>query len=249
MIMKRKLILYLVTFLLVLLVWQISIPLFNINRTLFPLPIDVILSFQSANKLFIDTLSSLTRLFIGSVIGILSGIVFGLVTGKVDNFNETGGNVANFFRFIPPLALVPLFLVWFGITEISKILLLAWTIFFPVWISTHNGVRNIEKKYLLIAKSLGLRSYFMLKEVILKGSMPYILNGSRIGVGIGFSVLVAAEMLGSFSGLGYRILFLHSVYRIDLMVGYIIILGILGLVFDRIFLLLGKRFVVWKNES
>lgn len=249
MILKQRPVLYLATFLMVLLAWQISVPLFNINRTLFPLPMDVIFSFQSADKLFIDTFSSLTRLFMGSVIGILSGIAFGLFTGKVDIFSETGGNVANFFRFIPPLALIPLFLVWFGITEMSKILLLAWTVFFPVWISTHNGVRNIEKKYLLVAKSLGLRSYFMLKEVILKGSMPYILSGSRIGVGIGFSVLVAAEMLGAFSGLGYRIFFLQSVYRIDLMVGYIIILGILGIVFDRIFLLLGNRFVVWKNES
>lgn len=186
---------------------------------------------------------------VGSLIGIIVGTIFGVLTGHIVLVNKTIGKVSNFFRFIPPLALVPLFLVWFGIDEFSKISLLAWTAFFPVWISTHNGVKNIENKYFLVAKSLGVKKLFFIKEVILKGSMNYILNGARIGVGIAFSVLIAAEMIGAYSGLGYRIFFLQSVYRIDRMISYIIILGIMGLLFDKGFLYLSRKLTPWKNEE
>jgi NitT/TauT family transport system permease protein len=247
--MKKDIMLYLVSLLIFLIIWQASVSLLDINRVLFPAPLDVMRSFIAADDLLMDSMASVTRLLFGAALGIVSGISYGLLTGKSEIFNKTTGNISNFFRFIPPLALIPLFLVWFGISELSKILVLAWTVFFPVWISTHNGIGNIEKKYLLLAKSLAVRPFYMIKEIILKGTLPYILNGARIGIGVGFSVLVAAEMLGAFSGLGYRIFFLQSVYRIDLMVGYIIFIGIIGIAFDRIFLFASKKLVWWKNGS
>ena len=88
-----------------------------------------------------------------------------------------------------------------------------------------------------------------MKDIVLKGSMNYILSGARVGVGFAFSVLVAAEMLGAYSGVGYRIFFLQSVYRIDRMVGYIIILGAIGLILDRLFLIISRKLTPWKNEN
>lgn len=233
----------------VLFIWEFIILLLNLNRTLFPTPLSVFTSFFEAKSLFLDIKVSLLRLLFGSFMGIISGILFGMITGHFSQINETFGKFTNFFRFIPPLALVPLFLLWFGIGEGSKIGLLAWTCFFPAWISTYNGVKNLENKYYLVAKSLNIGGFYFIREVLFKGSLNYILNGARIGIGIAFSVLIAAEMIGAYAGLGYRIFFLQSVYRVDIMVAYIITLGILGIIIDRLFVLLSKKITPWKNDE
>ena len=244
----RKAYLFFVTFFLFILIWHILILFLDINQTLFPTPEKVIASLRYNDKLALDIGISLFRLISGSSIGIFCAVAFGIITGTIAYYNNTLGQLSNFLRFIPPLALIPLFLVWFGIGEFSKVSLLAWAAFFPVWISTFNGVKSIEGRYLLVAKSLGVKRLFMLKEIILKGSLNYIINGARIGVGIAFSVLIAAEMLGSSAGMGYRIFLYQAYYRVDLMIAYIIILGTIGLVVDRLFLLLAEKLTPWKNE-
>ncbi len=246
--MKNKKPIYLFLLILfVLIVWQFSGLVFNLNKTLYPTPTNVFTAIFESENLFLDLQTSILRLIFGSLIGILFGVLLGIITGHFSSINETFGKFINFFRFIPPLALVPLFLLWFGIGEFSKVGLLAWTCFFPVWISSHNGVKNLENKYLLVAKSLNIKGFDFIREVLFKGSIDYILNGARIGVGIAFSVLIAAEMIGAYAGMGYRIFFLQSVYRVDKMMGYIIILGILGIIIDRLFLLISKKITPWKN--
>ena len=248
--MKNNTIFYsFISFFIFLLFWQVSVSIFEVNTTLFPSPWMVFHSLFESRQLFSDIVVSLIRLLAGVVMGIVMGIVVGLFTGRVSIVNDTLGQILNFFRFIPPLALVPLFIVWMGIGEISKISLLAWTAFFPVWISTFNGARNIEKNYLLVAKSLDVKWFFMLKDIIIKGSIEYILNGARIGISFAFSVLVAAEMLGAYVGIGHRIATFQSVYRIDKMIGYIIILGIFGLIVDKFFVVLSRKITPWKNGS
>ncbi|MFC1753966.1 ABC transporter permease [Thermoproteota archaeon] len=248
--MEWKKIIYLIlSFVILLLVWQISVTLFEVNDALFPSPVQVINALFESTDILFDSAASIARLIVGATAGIVIGVMFGIFSGKFEIIDHTLGGVANFFRFIPPLALVPLFLVWFGIDEFSKVSLLAWTTFFPVWISTFSGVKNIESRYLLVAKSLNMKGLTILKEVILKGSMGYILNGIRVGVGIAFSVLVAAEMLGAYTGLGFRISFFQSVYRVDKMIAYILVLGVLGLIFDKGIKMLSIRLTPWKNED
>ncbi|MBI2549407.1 ABC transporter permease [Candidatus Woesearchaeota archaeon] len=248
--MKNNKVIYLVLLILFfLLCWHFAVIFFHLNKTLYPTPSRVFSSFFESKNLFLDLQTSLLRLLLGSVVGIVSGILFGIITGHFSHINEIFGTFTNFFRFIPPLALVPLFLLWFGIGEGSKIGLLAWTCFFPVWISTYNGVKNLENKYYYVAKSLEIRGFYFLREVLFKGSLNYILNGTRIGIGIAFSVLIAAEMIGAYAGLGYRIFFLQSVYRVDMMIAYIVVLGSLGIIIDRLFVLLSKKLTPWKNDE
>jgi len=236
------------TILIILGFWQLLVNVFDVNSILFPSPLEVLLAFTDSPEIFSDIMVSMIRLVIGSMVGIGLAVVFGVLTGHISMMDKTIGNIWNFLRFIPPLALVPLFLLWLGIGEFSKIGLLAWTSFFPTWISVHAGVKSLEDKYLLVAKSLSVKKAWFLKEIVFKGSTDYIINGARVGVGFAFSVLVAAEMLGAFAGVGYRISFLQSVYRIDRMMGYIIILGAVGLAFDRMFMILSRHFTPWKNE-
>jgi len=245
----RKQFYFLISFLVLIIIWQVLVSFTGVNSALFPSPLDVILSYSDSKEIFFDISISMYRLLAGSFIGIGFSILLGIISGHITVVDDTFGQVSNFLRFIPPLALVPLFLLWFGIGEVSKIGLLAWTSFFPSWISVHNGVKNIENRYLLVAKILNVKKLYFFKEIILKGSLNYILNGARIGVGFAFSVLVAAEMLGAYAGVGYRIFFLQSVYRVDRMIGYIIVLGFIGLLFDRMFMSLCKKITPWKNEN
>ena len=245
----KNLSLLILSFLTVFLFWEIAVSLLEINQTLFPSLIKVISSFKDSNELFSDIIISLFRLLVGVSFGIIVGIIFGLITGRIAIINETAGQIVNFLRFIPPLALVPLFLLWFGIGELAKILLISWTTFFPVWISVYSGIKNIEKNYLFAAKSLGVKKLYFIKHILLHGSIEHILNGARIGIGIAFSVLIAAEMIGAYTGVGHRIFFLQSVYRADRMLSYILVLGVLGLLIDGIFIYLTKRFTFWKNET
>ena len=238
-----------ISFLVFIILWQAIVFIAQVNPVLFPSPLQVIFSLKSANSLFIDIASSLFRLVAGCMLGIIFGIIFGIATGYLSFLNETIGCILNFFRFIPPLALVPLFLLWLGIGETSKISLILWASFFPVWVNSSHSIKEIEKKYYWVAKSLNVKKGFMIKNILFRGSLSAIMNGARIGIGIGFSVLVAAELLGAYSGLGYRIGFLQSVYRVDLMVAYIVIVGCLGMIFDSIFLKLTKKVIPWENDT
>ena len=173
------------------------------------------------------------------------GICLGILTGRVTFFRLTIGQIAHFLRNIPSIAFVPLAIVWLGIGEMSKILLITWGVIFPVWISTHQGVINVDKHHIWAIKSLGANRLQTLREVIFCGSVPFIVSGMRIGIAISFITLVAAEMAGSFSGVGYRILTSHLVFRVDKMLLAITTLGVMGLIADRLYTIAVKNLFPW----
>ena len=241
-----------VTFFAFILLWNLVSRSGFININLFPPPDAVwnaLIEMAENRELFSDISASLIRLFIGFAIGTSLGIIAGLITAKANWFKESFGQLINFFRFIPPIALIPLAILWLGIGEQSKIGLILLAVFFPVWINTTIGVANVNQKHIRAAKSLGISNIRLLKEVIIPSATPFIIAGARIGIGIAFSVLIAAEMAGAFSGLGFRISISHQVFRVDKMLADIIVLGILGLIADRLFLLLTKKLIPWEQEQ
>ena len=220
--------------------------LFNIN--LFPPPTKIWKTFLEsfATGEFIKDVSiSLTRAIIGFAIGSTIGILLGILTGRITIFRLTIGQIAHFLRNIPSIAFVPLAIIWFGIGEASKILLVMWGVIFPVWINTHQGMINVERYHVWAIKSLGANKIQTLKEVILPSSIPFIVSGMRIGIAIAFITLVAAEMAGAFSGVGYRILTSHLVFRVDKMLLGIVTLGIMGLIADRFYVIAIKKIFPW----
>jgi len=220
--------------------------LFNIN--LFPPPTKIWKTFLEsfATGEFIKDVSiSLTRAIIGFAIGSTIGICLGILTGRITIFRLTIGQIAHFLRNIPSIAFVPLAIIWFGIGETSKILLVMWGVIFPVWISTHQGMINVDNHHIWAIKSLGANKIQTLKEVILPSSIPFIVSGMRIGIAIAFITLVAAEMAGAFSGVGYRILTSHLVFRVDKMLLGIVTLGIMGLIADRFYVIAIKKIFSW----
>jgi len=198
-----------------------------------------------SGELLSDILISVQRALIGFFIGSITGILVGILTGRIKVLKQTIGQLIQLFRPIPSIAFVPLAIIWFGLGESSKYFLIFWGVFFPVWVNTHIGVTNIETRLIWAAKSLGTGDKKILYEIILPASTPFIIAGTRIGIGVAFVCLVAAEMAGAFGGIGFRIEVSHMVFRVDKMMAGIVTLGVLGATADWLFVKVINKFLPW----
>jgi len=153
------------------------------------------------------------------------------------------------FRSIPAIALVPLAVVWFGIGEMSKIALITWGTFFPVWISTYLGARDVNPTLIRSARSLGVGHAGLLLRVILPGALPMILAGLRQSLAISLVVMVAAELVGATLGLGELIASAQQIFRIDRMFVGLLALGAIGFALDRLFVFVTQRLFPWYGRS
>ncbi len=215
-----------------------------VNSGLFPPPAQVLGALAEtaySGELLADAISSFSRVFWGFLAGGLAGVGLGLLTGSLEPVWLTLGQLLHFLRNIPPIALVPLALVWFGIGETSKVFLIAWSVLFPVWMNTHIGVTEVQKEFLWLAKLFGANRLQTFVEVVLPASAVFIVAGLRIGVGMAFIALVAAELAGSSSGFGFLISNSHLLFRVDKMVVGILLLGFFGLLADRLFLFIADK--------
>lgn len=229
--------------------WQVAGPYF-FETSLFPPPSIILAALGEMGRtgeLAADILVSVSRVLVGFLLGSLAGVVLGLLTGRSQVFNETIGEIFQMLRSIPVIAMVPLALTWFGIGEGSKYFLVFWGVFFPVWINTHLGASTIEPRYFWAAQSLGADRAQLFRWVIFPSALPMIVAGMRTGIAIGFVCVVAAEMSGAFGGIGYRIYSSHMIFRVDKMMGGIIVLGILGAIADKCFALAVRTIFPWLN--
>lgn len=219
-----------------------------LNPILFPPPTETLHALQElldSGELVNGIAISLRRALFGFVIGSLLGVLVGLLTGQIAAIQYLTDPLLHGFRSIPAIALVPLSLLWFGIGEASKVALIAWGAFYPVWLNTYTGVRNVPEALHRSAASLGARPYQAMFLVVLPASLPFILAGLRQAVGIALIVLVAAELAGASSGVGYLIATSHQLFRVDIMFVGIATLGFLGFVVDRLFALAQTYFFPW----
>jgi ABC-type nitrate/sulfonate/bicarbonate transport system permease component len=148
-------------------------------------------------------------------------------------------------RGIPAIAIIPFVLIWFGLGEGSKIAVITWAVFFPVWLNVHLGVRGVPVKYVWIAESLGANGRGILVSVILPAALPAIIAGMRTGIGIAYVALFGAEMTGALAGIGYRIYSSYTVYRVDVMVADLIALGVLAALTDALFAWFARSVFPW----
>lgn len=219
-----------------------------IESNIFPSPIDVYQAFlvMLLNGDFIrDLFASLKRIFLGLFFGTFFGIFLGLLTGLKKEAHTTIGTIIQILRPVPIVAVLPLIILWFGIGEFSKILLISWAVFMFVWIQTHMGVKSINRKHYWVFDSFKVNSFRKILHLILPSSLPYIIVGLRIAIPASFIVLVVAELSGASSGLGHMISTAHLLFRLDRMLVGIITLGILGAICDALFFKITKILVPW----
>ncbi|MGJ8617280.1 MAG: ABC transporter permease [Sulfitobacter sp.] len=221
-----------------------------ISQDLFPTPGQVwaaAIELYQDGVLASDLKISLTRAAIGFAIGSSLGILVGLLTARVKFVTIAVEPVLNLLRPIPAIALVPVAIVWFGIGEGSKYFVISYTVFLAVWLNTHAGAVNVAGTYIRAARSLGASKFREFFEVIIPASAPLIVVGLRLGAALAFLSLVAAELSGASSGIGFRLQDARQFIRTDRMFVGLIELGILGALLDAAFVMISRRLVHWEN--
>jgi ABC-type nitrate/sulfonate/bicarbonate transport system permease component len=193
--------------------------------------------------------ATLERVAIGFAGGAALGVGLGLAAGQVRRVGDLVEPLVELLRPIPPLAVLPLFIVWIGIGEPSKIGFITYTTFFPVFLTTVAGVRHIDPLVLRAARSLGARGLRLFVRVILPAALPDILTGLRLGVALAFFVIVISEFIGAEQGLGYLINDGRNFFLVPQMLGAAVVLGLLGYVGNALVRLLERRLARWQHPA
>jgi NitT/TauT family transport system permease protein len=222
--------------------WQVA-STWLIDPFFLPSPVSV---FAGAGELVLDgslfdsIVASLARILGGWLLGSALAIPVGLLIGASRLLQSVVDPFVHFFRFVPAIALVTLFIVWFGVGETSKVLLIAYATGFIVVINTASGVGALPKDKLDAARCLGASPTQVFLHIVVPASLPAIYVGMRLALASSFLVIVAAEMLAADSGLGALIWSSRLYFRIDWMFVGIVTLGLLGFATDRLWKLFGR---------
>lgn len=224
--------------LIIIFIWGLGSKLKIWNSYIIPLPENVFnSSFEllKNGKLFNSIFISLKRVFIGffisSILAIPLGIIFGL-KNKLYNIFEY---LFEFLRHVPPLAMVPMIILWFGIGETSKIVIIVLASFFPIFLNTLKGIQICDKKYIEVGKVFNLTKFQIFKKIIFPSAVPDIVLGLKLGIGYSWRAIIAAELIASSSGIGYLILDAQQISRSDIIVVGIISIGLFGIITEYIF--------------
>jgi NitT/TauT family transport system permease protein len=190
------------------------------------------LAWLVSGELLHDAYASMHRVVSGFLIGAGLALPLGLFMGASDNVYKLFNPLIQVLRPIPPIAFIPLAILWFGLGNPPAVFLITIGAFFPVLMNTIAGVRNVDAIYIRAAESLGANQWALFVRVMLPAASPYILAGARIGMGTAFIVVIVAEMIAVNSGLGYRILEAREFFWSDKIIAGMITIGLLGLALD-----------------
>lgn len=191
--------------------------------------------------------ASLQRSLAGLSLAIAAGVSLGLLMGVIRRFEDFVDPLLQLFRQVSALALFPVFLLFFGIGEASKIAIIFWAAFWPVLLNTISGVKQVEKLLIHSALSMGATRGFIFFKVILPAASPSIFTGIRLAGAYSITALVAAEMIGSHAGLGFLTLNSQEIFQIPSMYAGIVLLALLGLALNYVLALLEKRLTRWRS--
>jgi taurine transport system permease protein len=192
--------------------------------------------------------ASLTRILIALLAAVLIGIPVGIAMGLTPTVRGILDPLIELYRPIPPLAYLPLMVIWFGIGETSKILLIYLAIFAPVAMSAVAGVKSVQQVRLRAAQSLGASRAQILWFVILPGALPEILTGLRIGLGVGWSTLVAAELIAATRGLGFMVQSAGEFLATDVVLAGIAVIAVIAFILEMGLRALQRRLTPWHGE-
>lgn len=204
----------------------------------FPSPAAVLISFQeelTAGRLLTDIIASLWRVVVGFFLAVGLGIPIGLWLGQHVQARQALVPMFNFFRFLSPLAWIPFAILWFHIGDKPAIFLIFMATFFPMALATMVAVAGIPRIYFRVAKDYNYSGLELLTQVTFPAVLPQVITALRMSYGIAWVVIVAAEMVGCQDGLGYGIWEARNGLRLDSAVCYMIVIGSLGMVIDRLF--------------
>ena len=235
-----------------LVLWEAAPRLGLVDATYISPPTEVFRSLAAlllAGELVTHTLSSLQRVLAGLTLAIIFGIGLGIFIGLFKKIEYALDYLFQTFRQMSAFALFPIFILFFGIGEVSKTVIVFWASLWPVLLNTISSVKGVDQLYIDSAKSMGASRCYIFFKVILPASAPGIFTGIRLGGSYAIMALVAAEMIGAQSGLGYLVLYSQETFNINDMYAAIIGLALLGLALNWFLGFIEIRMTSWKQKS
>jgi ABC-type nitrate/sulfonate/bicarbonate transport system permease component len=220
------------------------------NPIFFPGPwvvVGELVTLAGKGQLWTHMAATLQRVAIGFSTGALLAIALGLPCGHFRRLRNVVEPVVELLRPIPPLAMLPLFIVWVGIGEGSKVGFITYATFFPMFLTTVHAVSRLDPLLMRAAQSLGATPWPLFFRVILPAALPEMLTGIRLGIALSFFVIVIAEFIGAESGLGYLINDGRNFFLVPQMLGAAVLLGLLGYAGNALVRLAERRFLRWQH--
>jgi ABC-type nitrate/sulfonate/bicarbonate transport system permease component len=233
--------------------WQYisTVVLDETTRALLPAPTAIVPAaweLISSGELFRHARDSLKREFVAFLWATIA-IPIGIAMSWWAVVEEQLDPVMEILRPIPPLAWIPLSILWFGIGDTQNQFIIFLAVFFPILLNTISGVKSVEPNLIRAARCLGAKEWNILWRVVLKAALPQIVTGIRIGLGVGWMALVAAELVGATSGLGFLINDARTVLRTDYVIVGMVTIGIVGLLIDWSIRSVAKAMLPWSKSS
>jgi taurine transport system permease protein len=192
---------------------------------------------------------SLYRVFAAFVLACLTAIPAGIAMGVSRIARGVFDPPLEFYRPLPPLAYLPLIVIWFGIEETAKIVLIYLACFAPLAMAARAGVRSVTIEQINAAYSMGASKWQVIRHVVIPAAMPEILTGMRISIGFGWTTLVAAEMVAATAGLGQMVLNASNFLRTDVVIMGIVVIGVVAYLFDLLMRQIERKLVPWKGRG
>ena len=230
----RRLIPWLVPVTLIVL-WQIASSLGWLSTRVLPAPLEVITAAWTlavSGELWTHVKVSAGRALSGLAIGGGLGLLLGLLTGSVRFFETLLDSTLQMVRNIPALALIPLVILWFGIDESAKLFLISISVFFPIYLNTFHGIRNVDPGLIEMGRTYGLTRWQLYKEIILPGALSSVLVGLRFSLGLMWVILIVAETISAQSGIGYLTMNAREFLQTDIVLVGILLYALLGKLAD-----------------
>ena len=224
-----------ITPLLLVAVWQWAAQAGYLSTRILPSPLaigEAFIKLSNSGELWLHVKISTWRALTGFAIGGGLGLILGLITGSFKKAEVVLDTTLQMIRNIPPLALIPLVILWFGIDETAKLFLVSVGVFFPVYLNTFHGIRNVDPGLIEMAKSYGLKGFSLYWHVILPGALPSILVGVRFSLGLMWVLLIVAETISAQAGIGYMTMNAREFLQTDIVLVGILVYALLGKLAD-----------------
>lgn len=221
-----------------------------VNPVLVPTPHAVAARFGelAGQRLPRDMWMSTQRVFLGVVLGIMLAVPVGFVLGWYRDVRRFIDPLINFFRALPPIALIPLVIVYFGIEETAKVVILFYASFFAGVIVMYEGIAQISPVYVRVARTLGANDLEIFLRVIVPLTVPHLLTALRVALGVAWATLVASELIAAQQGLGSLIQNAASFFQLDIIYVGIICIGFIALAMDVALRVVARRLVAWQER-
>ena len=236
---------------LLVLLWQVGGSAGWWSTAVLPVPTDVAREFWDLienGQLPHNLLVSGQRVLIGAAVGISAGTVLGVAVGLWHRVDQAIDTTLQMMRTVPFLVILPLFILWFGVDELPKVLIIAIGTALPMYLNTSAGVRSVDPKLLEMGEQFGLDRPGLIRAVVLPGAMPNILTGLRYSLGISWLALVVAEQINAQEGLGFLISNAQALFQTEIIMVIVVVYALLGLATDLVVRTAEWRLLRWRHD-